>query len=60
MNVFDTSDTTSQAFITAGLDFIQSTQVIVMNPLPIFKYYHTKSYKRFIEATRLMRNLGEC
>ena len=59
MNVYDTSNATNQAFIAAGLDFIDSLQAIIMNPLPIYKYYHTKAYKRFIQTTTLMRKLGE-
>ncbi len=59
MNMYDTSNAESQAFITAGLNFFESLQAIIMNPLPIYKYYHTKSYKKFIKATTIMREQGE-
>ncbi len=58
MNVYDKNNATNQAFIAAGLDFFNSLQAIIMNPLPIQKYYHTKAYKKFIQTTTLMRKLG--
>ena len=56
MNVYTTNDPTHKEFIEAGLEFIrQFTQLL---PLPIYKYYHTKGYKAFVQATRRMRELG--
>ncbi|XP_064393551.1 cytochrome P450 10-like isoform X1 [Halichondria panicea] len=51
MNVYDTSNANNQAFIAAGLDFFNSLQAVILNPLPIYKYYHTKAYKKFIQTT---------
>ena len=58
MNVFTTNDPTHKEFIEAGLEFIG--QVSQLSPLPIYKYYHTKGYKAFVQATRRMRELGRC
>ncbi len=58
MNVYDTSNANNQAFIAAGLDFFNSLQAVILNPLPIYKYYHTKAYKKFIQTTTLMRKFG--
>ncbi len=59
MNMYDTSNAETKAFVTAGLNFFDSLQAIIMNPLPIYKYYHTKSYKKFITTTLIMREQGE-
>ena len=56
MNVFTTNDPTQKEFMSAGLEFVE--QVSQLRPLPIYKYFPTKAYKRFIQATGRMRELG--
>ena len=56
MNVFTTTDPTHKEFIKVGLEFI--AQIGQLRPLPIYKYFPTKAYKRFIQATGQMRELG--
>ena len=56
MNVFTTNDPIHKEFIKAGLEFVE--QVGQLQPLPIYKYFPTKGYKRFAQATGRMRELG--
>ena len=56
MNVFTTTDPTHKEFMSAALEFV--AQVSQLRPLPIYKYFATKAYKRYIQATGRMRELG--
>ena len=56
INAFTTEDPTHKEFIEAGLTYIKHFSQLL--PLPIYKYFHTKSYKKFVQATRRMRELG--
>ena len=57
MNPFTTNDPAHKEFMKAGLDFIE--QLSRISPLPIYKYFPTKAYKKFIAVTGRMRELGK-
>ena len=56
ISTFTTNDPTHKEFIKAGLDFVE--QVGQLQPLPIYKYFPTKAYKTYVQATSHMRELG--
>ena len=56
MNPFTTNNPAHKEFMEAGLDFIE--QISRLSPLPIYKYFPTRAYKKFIAVTSRMRELG--
>ncbi|XP_064393549.1 probable cytochrome P450 49a1 [Halichondria panicea] len=57
LEVYNTDKRTHQEFMEAGLEFIKQVGLIV--PLPIFKYFPSIAYRKFIQATGRMRELGK-
>ncbi len=58
LEVYNTNKQTHQDFMEAGLEFIKQVGLLV--PLPIFKHIPSIAYRKFIQATRRMRALGNC
>ena len=56
LNVYDDSDVTQKEFMSAGIKFIQ--QMTQISPLPIYKFFPTKSYRDLVETIGRMRELG--
>ncbi|XP_064393529.1 probable cytochrome P450 49a1 isoform X2 [Halichondria panicea] len=57
IDVYNTTDPIHQEFIVAGLEFIK--QISLLKPLPIYDYFPSLAYRKFIQATRRMRELGK-
>ena len=57
LEVYNTNKQTHQEFMEAGLEFIKQVGLII--PLPIFKYFPSIAYRKFIQATERMRELGK-
>ena len=56
MRIFSTDDHTHNQFMEAGLEYME--QIFKVKPLPIYKYFPTRAYKKFIQAASRMRELG--
>ena len=56
LNVYDDSDVTQKEFMSAGLKFIH--QISRVSPLPIYKFFPTKSYRELVKTIGRMRELG--
>lgn len=57
LDVHNAQDKTTKEFMEAGLEFIKQFGLFI--PLPIFNYFPQIFYKKFIEAVKRMRELGE-
>ncbi len=57
MDVYNTTDPAQAEFIEAGLDFIR--EISRLQPLPIYDYFPSLAYRKFIRIASRMRVLGE-
>ncbi len=57
IDVYDTADPTQAEFIEAAVEFIKEFSEI--QPIPIYNYFPSLAYRKFIRIAKRMRELGK-